>query len=357
MKLLLVLNENPPGSHSNVHHSLSNLKGKNVITEYNVYPFPARLAQGLTVKEMLAEIIDTAKVFIPDIILWSHTGEIPVPVEAIDALKNVNPKLVMGYWDGDIYEKPQPLPKELLKLAAFCNVTFCQGQGYFTKMLKKYGSTDIRFVPASSDELRFFKKRPANKKIQYDVVMIGNNVTSRLPWRTAPGSLLRKKIATLFSKKLGDRFAIYGEGWKESFGKGKIGFNDQVNLYHSSRIALGTNNWLGPKYYFSNRLPIAMSSGVPLVYNYEEGFDELFGEGQGIFFFKTPEQAWEICSDLLKKQDNELERIGDKAFAYAFDHLRTEHILDYMIKVLGSLIDQQFYSDSKKNPWVSLDQL
>lgn len=355
MRLLLNLNENQYGAHANIHHSLEKLKSRGSLSDYIIYPFPARLADGLSSDQVLSEIVEKAERFQPDAVLWSHTGNLFVGHQVMARLNSTKANPSIGYWDGDVWQKPLPAPKEVFELCTGCDVVFCQGAGDFSSSLKKIGCKDVRYVPAASDELRFFKTRLPSKEIIYDVVVIGNNVTSLLPWRTAPGSILRKKIAKLFSKKLGERFGIFGQGWKEAYGKGPITFTEQVNLYHSSRIALGTNNWLGPKYYFSNRLPIAMSSGVPVVYNYEDGFNEMLGAKSGVIFYRDANEAWKICEKLLEKTQQELDEIGLKSYNFAWENLHLDKILMYMIDVLAAHHQAKVKGTSVpviENPWI-----
>ena len=235
-----------------------------------------------------------------------------------------------------------------------------QGDGDFTNLLNKNGCKDIRYVPAPTDTNRFCKLRSLDQEIIYDVVMIGNNVTSRIPWRTAPGSRWRKELAEYFFKKLGKRFAVFGYGWKAKYGKGPLPFSEQVNLYHSSRMALGVNNWLGPRYYFSNRLPIALSSGVPVVHNYESGYEEIFKPIEDFFFFKTTAEAWNMTKQLLGKDQNELDKIGLKAHMFAMNRLTATNMMRYMISVL---MDYNLAQKKGKevaitaNPWINAPQL
>lgn len=360
MKLLLILNENPPGAHSDIHYSLGVLKDQGVLEDFYIYPFLSRLADGLKDKEVTQEIVNLAKSFQPSAVLWSHSGSLFVGADDILKIKNLSSTPSIGYWDGDIYQKPQPLPKEIISLCKKCDVVFAQGAGDFSKLLNKNGCKDIRYVPAPTDEDRFCKLRSPDQEIIYDVVMIGNNVKSRIPWRTAPGSRWRKELAEYFFKKLGKRFAVFGYGWKAKYGKGPLPFPEQVNLYHSSRVALGVNNWLGPRYYFSNRLPIALSSGVPVVHNYESGYEEIFKPVENFSFFKTTSDAWNITKQLLEKDQKELDEIGLKTHMFAMNRLTATNIMRYMISVL---MDYNLAQEKGKeveitaNPWINAPQL
>lgn len=356
MKLLLVLNENPPGAHSDVHCSLNELKEQGILKNFHVYPFLARLADGLNDMEVTRELVNIAQEFQPSAILWSHTGRLSVAEDDIFKLRNLSSRPAIGYWDGDIYQKPQPLAKEIITLCKKSDVVFVQGEGDFSSILKKNNCHDIRYVPGTTDTNRFCSLRASDQKIRFDVVMIGNNVSSKLPWRTAPGSRWRKELAEFFYKKLGNRFAVFGHGWKAGYGKGPLPFDEQVNAYHSSRVGLGVNNAIGARYYFSNRLPIALSSAVPFIHNYEPGYEEIFKPIEDFHFFRTTSEAWELTKQLLEKDQKELDLIGRQGYDFSRNRLTTTEAMRYMIRVLNEhwrSRNEGEKIDTTINPWIN----
>ena len=232
-------------------------------------------------------------------ILWMHTDQFRVDFRTIKELKNLTSKPVMGYWDGDLYQSPfRPLPNELLELSCACDVVFAQGFGKMTEIMKSKGCNDIRFVPAFGDDKRFYPFQLKNKK-DYDIVMIGNNITSRNPFKiTMAGTRFRKEIVEKFSKKFMNKFAVFGNNWKVDSAKGPVPYTAQHKIYSRSRIALSVNNYSG-QYYFSDRLPIAMLSGIPIVHNYEKNIEKLFEKCDGVKFFKSLEDAFKQCQEFL----------------------------------------------------------
>ena len=337
MKLYVILNEKSPRAHSDVYHAMDYLKQKGIINEYQINPFEYHLQQGLTQKNLNTNIMDECKEFLPDIILWMHTDSFDVSDHTINYLKRLDSHPVIGYWDGDLYESPyRPAPKELLELASRCDVVFLQGYNEVAEQLLKKGTKDIRFVPSFGDE-RFYSIERKEENIEYNVVMIGNNIQSRNPFRLSMnGTKLRNRVIYYFSKKLGTKFAVYGNGWKGSFAKGPIGYNEQSKIYHKSKIAIRINNYSG-KYYFSDGLPIAMLSGIPIVHNYEEGFDELWKSNPGLKFFKSVDEAWELTELLLSKNINEINEIGYNLSKYALNNLTHLIVFKYMVNVLKNL--------------------
>lgn len=353
MKLLLILNENPLGSHDDVYGSLLALKTDGIIESYFVYPFLTRLADGFSNEEVVKEILDIAGCFQPTGILWSHTGSLFVCESDIAILRKLGSRPSIGYWDGDIYHKfYKPLPKGTINLITMCDVSFWPGYCGVIRDLKRRGCSDIRYVPLATDEKRFGRLR--SSKIVYDVVMVGNYVSSRIPFRTFPGSRLRKKAAGYFYEKLGERFAVFGSGWNAKYAKRSIPFEKQNEIYHSSKVALGVNN-LHSDYYFSNRLPISLSSGIVMVHNYEKGIEMIFEDIGYPYFFRNIEEAWNITQRLLDKSQNELDTIGKKYRQFSLDNISMYRNIRYIVAVLcdyhlkkgsnANLVD-------RINPWI-----
>lgn len=355
MKLLVLLNENPAGAHDDVHRALENCYDKGIITDKFIYPFLARLTECKKEKEVLKEIVEISKNYQPDLILWMHTDKFKIKQDTIKVLRSLKNKPVMGYWEGDLYQSPfRPITNELLKLYANCDVVFVPGFGEMTNKMKKNGCKDIRYVPLFGDDKRFYPIKNLQKK-EYDIVMIGNNVKSRNPFRrNLPAMNLRANVINNFSLKYQNRFAIFGLGWKGNSAKGPVAYLDQHKIYSKSRIAISVNN-ADAKYYFSDRLPIAMLSAIPIVHNYEEGFDKMFDDCNGLKFFKSINEALQVCEELLKKSDDELSKIGNDLLDYALKKFKVEFVFEYMINVLKEIYflhSGNELTTNIQNPWL-----
>ncbi len=360
MRLLLILNENPAGSHDDVHRAVELLKEKGILERYFIYPFLAKLADGLSKKDVLKDIINTAKELNPTAILWSHTGGLKLQDKDIVTLRTLPSRPSMGYWDGDVYETPyKPLPREIIHLARGCDVAFFPGNGEMVELLKENGVKDIRYVPLSTDEEKFGSLRKNNDTIIFDVVMVGNFVKSKIPWRKWPGTKWRKEIAELFYKKLGKRFAVFGNGWGGPYAKGAVPFREQNVVNHLGRLALGVNN-LHAQYFFSDRLPIAMSGGIPIIHNYEYGFEDIFKRCvNNVFFFNSTDEAWEITEKLLAMGQDELNVMGLKGREFALRYLTMCKSVEYMVNELKAYkLAQEAKTrvTAGENPWISIPQ-
>lgn len=350
MKLLVLLNENPAGAHDDVHRAIKNCNEKGEINDYIIYPFLAKLAEGKKEKEVLKEIIEVAKNFQPELILFMHTNKFKINRDAINELRNLNSKPVMGYWDGDIYEGLFiSVPDEILELSSTCDVVFVQGFGDMSKKMKAKGCRDIRFVPAFSDEKRFYPIK-TNKIKDYDIVIIGNYTFSRNPFRiTLPGTKLRKKIVETLSKKYENKFAVFGKNWGGNSSKGIVSYLEQHKIYSKSKITVSINSNTA-KYSFSDRLPIAMLSGIPIIQYYTDGYDLIFKNCKEILFFNNLSELFDMTEAILLKPQEELDEIGKKLNEFAKKYFVAEYVFTYMIKVL---VSKKHGNYSITNPWIS----
>lgn len=123
--------------------------------------------------------------------------------------------------------------------------------------------------------------------------------------------------------------AVYGSGWKGPSAKGPREFDEQQRLNAGSRIAAGIECLFSP-WYFSNRLPIALACGVPLIYRRNPGFDQVFGESLADRFFDTTPQAIAMAERLLASDDTL--RAQSRANRLFFEeNLTTELVARYVV--------------------------
>lgn len=357
MRLLLILNENPVESHRDVRYSLERLVLEGILEDYLVYPFLTYRAQGRSDDQISREIYEVATSFRPGAILWSHTGNLKISPGLMKKLRDLPSAPSIGYRDADIYQSfYKPLPKEVVILSRQCDVSFWPGYSKTIEKLRNKGCKDIRYVPLTTDE-EIFSSLRQDEKPEYDVVMIGNLVKSRIPFKDFPGSRLREAVARHFHKKLGSRFAVFGAGWDSAFRARKVPFHQQNKIYHQSRLVLGVNN-LHAHYYFSNRLPIALSSGVLILHNYEKGVRQIF-QGEYPYFFRHKYEAWEMAQALLSKPQEELDALALHYRSVVMKKLTMTSALQYMISVLKEYKNQRNGQTRSviNNPWINLSQL
>lgn len=351
MKIFVVLNEPKPKAHFDVYNAFSLLVEKGVISDYKIFSFLHELKNGNTNDEVVTHILDNINEYNPEFILFSHTGGLKFSREQLRRIRNDNPNTVFAYRDGDIYHPFfKPMPKEIIQLLEICHVSFWCGSDFYTKKMfnRQY---DVRYVPSVADPMRF--SRVLNNDKIYDVVMIGNYVSSKLPFKTMPGSRSRMKLAEYLYNKLGRRFAVFGEGWgNKEYCNGPISFDSQSNIYSKSQMTIAINN-LHADYYFSNRFPIALSSGIIILNNNERGLNNLLQMINYPYLFNNMDEAWSLVKKILKKTQNEKEDELYKYMSFSNTKMTMEYALNYMIDVMKCYYKPKIKSQRDiTNPWI-----
>jgi hypothetical protein len=359
----MILNENPAGAHDDVHRALGRLVASGQLEGFAVIPHSARLADGVDERAIAEEILTTARSLEATAVIWSHTGSLRIDDGLLDRLHSLPSKPAMAYWDNDMYHWfCKPFPRAALRVARHCDVVFVCGDSAYVDGLHRRGCADIRYTPLPTDEVRF--PMPAavtasQRQYEHDVVLVGNRVRSRIPLKTMPGARERERLVALFTRRLGRRFAVYGHDWTGLSARGPIPFLEQGRAYRSARLVLGDNN-LHAAYYFSNRLPIAMSSGCVVVHNWEPGLDTVFTEQPPFHLFRTREQAWQTVSRLLSLDDAELDEQRSVAHDLAVGGFTMYHVQEYMLRVLErrrQARDGHENADHVSNPWLGRERL
>lgn len=356
-RLVLVLNEKRSRAASDWYTALDRLVAEGSLAEYRVVPYLALLDAGAASRDVLDRVVQHARKIQANHVLWAHTHGLNVPADALSALKSIVPDFSSAYWDGDWYHWYRaPFPTETRALCAEVDVAFVCGAGDHVEHLRRHGCRDIRYTPLMTDE-RFPLQLP-KKSYDYDLVLIGNRISSRLPFKTMPGAVLRQVLVNYFQRRLGPRFAVFGRGWTGRSAQGPIPPENQGLAYASGLAALGCNNWFA-RYYFSDRLPIIMSSGRPAIHYCDQGYGEVFGADPGVYWFQSPEEAWRRFRDALDDSDA-AERAVTRAHELATTRLTTYHVVAYMVAVLGAYAEARASRQPVRvveNPWLARDRL
>ena len=285
MKVLVVHNEDPLGSHPDMYEALQDLQAEGLVTDYDVVPHLHLQRSGWSDADVVDHLRELVRGGEPDVVLWRHTRGLDVPERALDAIGGGPRGPSMVYWEADSYHPVhKPVPPEMVRVMRRCDDVYLPCGGPVVRSLARAGVSSLRYAPSCASATRFPYVWNADENHDYDVVVIGNRVRSRLPFRTMPGARRRSRVT---ARLVGDgrfRVAVFGRGWEGPSAKGSTTFEEQSTVYRSARLTVGINNSTYP-YVFSNRLPVALASGIPLLYHANPGFSAVFGdELRGVFF-------------------------------------------------------------------------
>jgi hypothetical protein len=349
---MLLLNEDPPGSHVDVHGALKTMVSQGLLADVAVFPFAARMSAGLPADELGREILAECERFDPTQVLFSHSAGMRLDPEVVVALRGSAGQPALGYWEADWYAPlSKPLPVEVGLLAGACDVSFLCGEGYVSRAVTRAGCPRVEYVPLLADEAFGSHAADALPSFDFDVVMVGNLHTRRNPFVTMRGAIERRSLAALFAKRLGTRFAVFGNGWTGPSAMGPIPFLQQVDVYRRSAIVLG-NNDLHAAYYFSNRLPIAMMSSRPVIHGFERGIDKVVPGELPVSWFSSVRDSWE-CYQRVSDAPPSLDAL-DSSRAFAVERLSTRGGLIYMSALLSAIRGARLgaaVEERVANPW------
>ena len=346
-RVLVVLNENPLGSHPGIHEALSSLNSAGTIGEWGVFPY-LNVRRDRGDNTALRELAATASDLLPDVVIWAHTMDWPVPARFGEALARSS-SAVDVYWEADSYHPVfKPLPSAMVSLARRCAIVFIPCGGWMRRDLRLRGCRDVRYAPSATSIVRFPLVYGSAGLCGSTVALIGNRVHSRLPGKTMPGAKWRAEIVDAFEHEFGPEFAVYGDGWTGPSARGPIAFDEQQTVYASSRVALGVNNSHYP-FVFSNRLPIAMACGIPIAYGRNPGFDRVFPEWMQPQFFESTPKALEVVKALLSLADEDLVSISQSQREEVVSRFTHYVVLDYIVRCADA---KRLAQGSPTNPWL-----
>jgi hypothetical protein len=346
-RVVVALNEPVVGYQQGFRVALDRMVADGRLDTSAVYPFLARIKEGASRGDVVRELTDVIRACDANVLLWAHTSSLGLSDADIAGVRGVLGGGVVGYWEGDWYLGfRKPLPRQALRLMQSSDVVFVCGDGAFTKHLHRAGVTNLRYVPLTTDHR--FAPAPPSPEFDCDVAMVANRVRSRVPFKSLPGTHMREQLVHMFEQRLGSRFRVYGRGWEGPSASGPIDFTQQRDVYSSARVVLGTNNCFA-KYYFSDRLPIAMSCGRPVLHYRDEGFGEVFGDDSGVFWFKNAEEAWAAFEQASADDASTASRaLAGRHLAERL--LTTERALEYMLGVLSHVNERR--GVEVRNPWI-----
>jgi hypothetical protein len=247
-----------------------------------------------------------------------------------------NPVLALQEYDA--WGAPsKPLDAATRALATAADVVYLCALGPNETEFRRAGAGDVRYTPHTCEHARFAPPPGPRPRASYGAVMLGNLFRLGLFRRTLPGGRERRRLARQLRHEMGDRFGLFGTGWgPRTPADGTVEFGDQGTVNRSSLLTVGWDHFPTYDFYFSDRLPIALASGVPHITNRQPGYEDLFPEGCGLFLADSVDEMVEMTLDLASRSPAELADLGEAATTFAREHLDTTVVLR---QVVGELVE------------------
>lgn len=336
LRLLHLPNEEVEGFQVGPREAFEALSREGSLAAYEAYSFLIEAARlGITVA--LEKLVEQARRFRPDVVIWQHVSRFPVDAAFLRYMNAECGNPFVVYHEGDVFGRwIKPLPASVKAFAACADLISLVGLGPLADLFSRHGARRIVLSPHSFDSRRFGQPWQPTRDRRWDVVMIGNRVQSRIPFKRMPGSKERVDLADELFRRLGGRFAVYGCNWgNRPYAQGPLPFDRQVDCVRSSWVTVSWDHFHDVPYYFSDRLPIALAAGVPHVTNRQPGYETFFRDAAGLVHAPGVIGVADAVSALLSRPRRELLDLGEQAKLFAYERLSARRVYADLITVVA----------------------
>jgi len=345
-RLIYVPNEDRIGDQVGARAAFESMDKDGRLSAYASFSFLVESRGAGSPERALAGLLQLVSRFGPDIILWQHVGTFPVSSQYLKRLKSSPSHPLLVYHEADVFGRLRKrAPPPVRRFAAEADMVFLCGLGWYADLFRRFGAKTIRYAPHVADTIRFGTPWDPTVSRRFDAVLIGNRLSSRLPFFRIPGASAREKLVSGLTNLLGDRFAVYGRGW-EGFPswRGPLPYAEQERALREAWVGVSWDHFDTVPLYFSDRLPIALLSGVAHVTNRQPGYDTLFRDGEHLLLADTVGDAVDAVIRLLGQPKERIAEIGSNGRRLASTRLTADIVFPQMLRTVMD------YRDSRGRP-------
>jgi hypothetical protein len=335
MRLLFVAQESQPGEQVGPGQALDLMLVRGEISAFSIFPLLWEARMRRTPEAALDALLSLARDWKADLILWQGVGSFPVAEDYLRRLKDSASARFLAYQEGDAWGGfHKPLSRSMKAMAKTADLVFLSGLGALAELFRQAGAKRVLHCSSWTDTIRFGTPwQPATER-QFDALMIGNLATSRIPFHYGlPGARRRLAAAQKLGRSLGGRFAVFGNGWpKMPFVHPAVPYDRQEVINREAWITVSWDHYDRTPFYFSDRVPIALLSGVPHVTNYQPGYEDIFPRDSGIFFAGNPSEMVDVVTAILSRSHSERIELGMRARRLAERRLVATEVFGGMVR-------------------------
>lgn len=261
------------------------------------------------------KVIQQAAKMKPDIIFCQIQAPDIIRNETIFELRKHCPFVVN--WTGDVRA---PVPKWYLETAGLFDVTF------FTNMNDVRTLRNAGFV-SEYLEIGYDPKiyYPDNRERKIDVAFLANN------YGGYPLSDYRVQAAKTLRNYFGDRFKLYGGGWKDPVADGNLNGSQyqEAEFLRDVKIAINISHFNYDRYSSDRRLRILGSGCLCLSHNHR-GIEEDFTDGVDLVTFDDHREMIVACDRILSEW-NDFRQIAFRGHQKARTGFTFERMIDRLL--------------------------
>jgi hypothetical protein len=256
----------------------------------------------------------------------------------IGGLKSVpsKPLIMTSYGDAFSGSFLAPHPSfSYLELARSADINFVKAFGNCAKYLQGKGVSKLVFCPDGFCQNRFSPPLLANRyNPSFDLSFVGSRNISSNPLSTFFYSgRNRQCLVGLLQKEFGSRFGLFGRGWEgyKSW-QGPIAYGNQLNAIRNSRISFGGYPGSRDLLYHSDRVFVALISGVPFIDWDVPGLSWMLQVGEDWYPVSTSSQLINQIKFLLSQDQKVLQEKAHLAAMRAASRHSQYHRMRFMVR-------------------------
>jgi hypothetical protein len=311
------------------------------LSDYHVFSYIHEANQLGDITKWETKFFTMLNEFQPNVIFWQHIRKFPITEKLLRKIKELPSKPVLIYHEGDPYGKIRNrLTSSMKLLAKYSDILFLVELGEIARLFSKAGAKKVIYSPSCADATLFGQDWNPWKPMRKGIVMIGNNfvknpIIKMIPPLSFPGSLQREQLALQLFKKFGEKFKVYGSGWgKYPFSAGVLPFDDQEIVLRQHLLSVNWDHFPDLPFFFSNRLPIALISGVAHATNYHPGYELMFKNGEQLVYYNSIKESVDIIDWMFCQPEKYLIEMGMAGEQFVRKNLTTDIVYRRMFQII-----------------------
>jgi len=262
--------------------------------------------------------------FRPDVIFAEETFTGDVWPETLKEIKHLL-RVGLANWNGDIRET---VPASMVALADVADWTLLSNRAQVRELLHQ--GKVAAHLPAGCDTQAYRPMEPDRERYPADIVFLGSG------GRHYPCSALRAEMVRHLHDRYGDRFAVYGRGWRKHDYPYVRPFletaAEEAQAYASCKVALGINAFQ-VEGYTSARMWKAMGSGACYLTHHFPGIEDWFVQQENVTWWRTLGEL-DAYIDYYLRRDDERQRVAQAGCAKVHQEHSWVARMDTMLRLL-----------------------
>lgn len=241
------------------------------------------------------QFLNKAMRFKPDLIFLQIQHTSVIDQGTLKKIKQQLPKTKIVNWTSDVRSS---IPETYKKVALVSDLNLIPSTGQL-EMYRKNIPKPVDYLQIGYNPELHYPEGSPRQRFKWDVSFIAHfNRKDKHPL-----SAERERLVRALRSNFGDRFALYGDGWRRSCKSyGSINQKSVNAIYHNSVCVVSWSHYL-LKHYFSDRLLMAMASGRPVISQKFSGWESYFAHRGDILMADSVPQVVQWVRWCLKNPE------------------------------------------------------